>query len=170
MCGNIKNKIFSVILIGSLLLTIATSCSLYKTVPIKTSTETIYNYIDTLIVRDSTVVIPKYVVKDVAAYYDTLFLETNLAKSISYVDTNSNTLKGQIENTVETITKIIYRDRIVYRDSIIVEKEEIPVYVTEEKEVTPAWCMKLLAFNIALLLYGLYYFFIKKYKIFGRFK
>ena len=156
--------------IWAVILTIAASCSLYKKVPVNSSTKTVYNYIDTLIVKDSTVVIPKYVVKDVAAYYDTLFLETNLAKSISFVDTNTNTLKGQIENTVETIDKIIYRDRIVYKDSIIVEKEEIPIYIKEEKKVTPPWAKKLLAFDIALLLYGLYYFFFKKYKIFGRFK
>ena len=161
-------KIFSILLIGSLLLIVA-SCSLYKTVPVNSSLETVYNYRDTLILKDSVVIVPKYIVRDVVPEYDTLFLETNLAKSLSYVDTNSNTLKGQIENKVETIDKIVYQNRIVYKDSIIVQTEEIPVYVTEEKEVTPSWCKKLLAFNIAALIYFIYYL-LKKYKIFGRFK
>ena len=86
------------IVIWCFILIITASCSIFKEIPVNTTTETVYNYIDTLIIRDSTVLIPKYVVKDVVPEYDTLLLETNLAKSKSYIDTITNSLKGEIQN------------------------------------------------------------------------
>ena len=153
------------IVIWCFILIITASCSIFKEIPVNTTTETVYNYIDTLIIRDSTVLIPKYVVKDVVPEYDTLLLETNLAKSKSYIDTITNSLKGEIQNKVETVQKIVYKDRIVYKDSIQIQEKEIPVYVTTEKKVVPSWCWWLLSVNIALLLVAVF-FFLKKLKIF----
>ena len=147
------------------ILIITASCSIFKEIPVNTTTETVYNYIDTLIIRDSTVLIPKYVVKDVVPEYDTLLLETNLAKSKSYIDTLTNLLKGEIQNKVETVQKIVYKDRTVYRDSIQIQEKEIPVYVTTEKKYVPSWCWWLLSINIAMLLAAVF-FFLKKLKIF----
>lgn len=153
------------IVIWCFILIITASCSIFKEIPVNTTTETVYNYIDTLIIRDSTVLIPKYVVKDVVPEYDTLLLETNLAKSKSYIDTLTNSLKGEIQNKVETVHKIVYKDRIVYRDSIQIREKEIPVYVTTEKKVVPCWCWWLLSVNIAMLLVAVF-FLLKKLKIF----
>ena len=153
------------IVIWCFILIITASCSIFKEIPVNTTTETVYNYIDTLIIRDSTVLIPKYVVKDVVPEYDTLLLETNLAKSKSYIDTLTNSLKGEIQNKVETVQKIVYKDKIVYRDSIQIQEKEIPVYVTTEKKVVPSWCWWLLGVNIALLLVAVF-FLLKKLKIF----
>lgn len=153
------------IVIWCFILIITASCSIFKEMPVNTTTETVYNYIDTLIIRDSTVLIPKYVVKDVVPEYDTLLLETNLAKSKSYIDTLTNSLKGEIQNKVETVQKIVYKDRTVYKDSIQIQEKEIPVYVTTEKKVVPSWCWWLLGINVALLLVAVF-FLLKKLKIF----
>lgn len=153
------------IVIWCCILIITASCSIFKEIPVNTTTETVYNYIDTLIIRDSTVLIPKYVVKDVVPEYDTLLLETNLAKSKSYIDTITNSLKGEIQNKVETVQKIVYKDRIVYKDSIQIQEKEIPVYVEKIKKVVPSWCWWLLSVNIALLLAAVF-FLLKKLKIF----
>lgn len=153
------------IVIWCVILIITASCSIFKEIPVNTTTETVYNYIDTLIIRDSTVLIPKYVVKDVVPEYDTLLLETNLAKSKSYIDTLTNSLKGEIQNKVETVQKIVYKDRTVYKDSIQIQEKEIPVYVTTEKKVVPSWCWWLLGINVALLLVAVF-FLLKKLKIF----
>ena len=153
------------IVIWCFILIITASCSIFKEIPVNTTTETVYNYIDTLIIRDSTVLIPKYVVKDVVPEYDTLLLETNLAKSKSYIDTITNSLKGEIQNKVETVQKIVYKDRTVYKDSVQIQEKEIPVYVEKIKKVVPSWCWWLLSVNIALLLAAVF-FFLKKLKIF----
>lgn len=153
------------IVIWCFILIITASCSIFKEIPVNTTTETVYNYIDTLIIRDSTVLIPKYVVKDVVPEYDTLLLETNLAKSKSYIDTLTKSLKGEIQNKVETVQKIVYKDRTVYKDSIQIQEKEIPVYVTTEKKVVPSWCWWLLGINVALLLVAVI-FLLKKLKIF----
>jgi hypothetical protein len=132
------------------------SCGLIKEVPVETKYETVYNYIDTLIQRDSVIVIPKYVVKDVVPVYDTLLLETELAQSISFVDTTTHTLKGEMQNKKEQIIKYVYKDRIVYRDSIRTVEKEIPVTVQVEKKVVPKWCWWLLGLNIIFLLFIVY--------------
>lgn len=112
-------------------LLVITSCGITTQVPI----ETIYNYKDSTIVHniDSIVITPIYEVKDIVAEYDTLKLETDLAKSISYVDTTTHTLKGTIKNKKEQQIKYVYRDRIQYKDSVQIK--EVPVNVEVEKKV-----------------------------------
>ena len=81
--------------------------------------------------KDSTIYVQvpveRYV--DVVPVYDTLKLESTLARSVSYVDTTTHTLKGKLEQTGDVKTVIKYKDRIVteYRDSISIK--EIPVEV-----------------------------------------
>ena len=105
--------------------------------------------------KDSTIYVQvpveRYV--DVVRQYDTLLLESTLAKSVSYVDTLTHTLKGKLEHKPKALTTTIkYKDRIVteYRDSIVTK--EIPVPVDVIKEVVPKWCWYLLVFDVLLAL------------------
>ena len=109
-------------------------------------------YIDSLV----PVPIPIEHVVDVVPVYDTLRLETSVAKAQAYVDTTTHTLKGRIDNKPDSIKTIIkYKEHKVveYRDSTVIQT--VPVEVKVEKKVVPSWCWWLLAFNVlALILLG----------------
>lgn len=127
------------------------SCSTVKQVPIA-NTENIQRVDSTIIqYRDTTIYVevPVEVIKEVVPQLDTLFMETSLAKSTSYLDTTTQTLKGTLANKTEPIEKIVYlpsKEHIVYRDSIVTK--EIPVEVIVEKPYTPNWCWYSLIINV----------------------
>lgn len=138
------------------------SCSTIKYIPVKG--EDIYH--TEYITKDSIVYTPVEVIKEVVPELDTLYMETSVAKAKAYLDTNLNTLKGEMKNKKE----IIYRDKIVYRDSIIIQKQEVPVEVEVEKKVVPGWCWWMLGINILTIIVfaiRLYFKFkLKKIKLF----
>jgi hypothetical protein len=121
---------------------------------------------DSLIIRDSTrfidsiiyVPIPREKVMEIISQIDTSFLETSVAESKAYVDTNSLMIVHSLENK-DTVLKerIVYKDkyitetRIVYKDSIQVK--EIPVEVEVVKTVYPKTYWYLLGFFILVLVY-----------------
>ena len=127
-----------------LILLLFVSCSTIKYVPVKG--EDIYH--TEYVTKDSIVYTPVEVIKEVVPKLDTLYMETSVAKAKTYLDTNLNTLKGEMKNKKE----IIYRDKIVYRDSIIIQIQEVPVEVEVEKEVVPKWCWWLLGINILAII------------------
>ena len=104
--------------------------------------------------KDSTIFVQvpveRYV--DVVRQYDTLRLESTLARSVSYVDTTTHSLKGRLEQVGGVKTVIKYKDRIVteYRDSISIK--EVPVEVEVIKTKVPSWCWWLLVFNVLVVL------------------
>ena len=136
-----------ILLIFLLLFVFFTSCSTIKYVPVKG--EDIYH--TEYVTKDSIVYTPVEVIKEVVPELDTLYMETSVAKAKAYLDTNLNTLKGEMKNKKE----IIYKDKIVYRDSIIIQKQEIPVEVEVEKKVIPRWVYYSLGLNILILFYFL---------------
>lgn len=111
--------------ISLILIFILVACSTIKYVPTNSNT----NIKDSVVVNviDSIRIIPVEVVKDIVPQYDTLHLETSLAKSIAYVDTTNHILRGSIENKNDIVYRIKYKDRIVYKDSISVKEVPIPV-------------------------------------------
>lgn len=127
-----------------LILLLFVSCSTIKYIPVKG--EDIYH--TEYITKDSIVYTPVEVIKEVVPELDTLYMETSVAKAKAYLDTNLNTLKGEMKNKKE----IIYRDKIVYRDSIIIQKQEVPVEVEVEKKVVPGWCWWMLGINILTII------------------
>ena len=127
-----------------LILLLFVSCSTIKYVPVKG--EDIYH--TEYITKDSIVYTPVEVIKEVVPELDTLYMETSVAKAKAYLDTNLNTLKGEMKNKKE----VIYRDKIVYRDSIVIQKQEIPVEIEVEKKVVPSWCWWLLGINILAII------------------
>ena len=86
------NKLISILL--TLLLCIG--CSTTTQIPV----ETIINYKDSTLIHivDSIRYIPKERIVDVVPVYDSLTLETNMAKAKAWVDTTTHTLKGSLEN------------------------------------------------------------------------
>jgi hypothetical protein len=146
------NKI--VMFVVGVLMTV--SCSTVKYVPISDS-ENIHKVDSTIIqYRDTTIFVevPVEVVKEVVPQLDTLYMETSLSHSTSYLDTTTRTLKGELKNKLEPIEKIVYlpsKEHIVYRDSIITK--EVPVEVILEKPYTPKWCWYSVIFNVIVLCY-----------------
>ena len=126
------------------ILLLLTSCSTIKYIPVKG--EDIYH--TEYITKDSIVYTPVEVIKEVVPELDTLYMETSVAKAKAYLDTNLNTLKGEMKNKKE----IIYKDKIVYRDSIVIQKQEVPVEVEVEKKVVPKWVYYSLGLNILAII------------------
>ena len=132
------------------------SCSTVKYVPISDS-ENIHKVDSTIIqYRDTTIFVevPVEVVKEVVPQLDTLYMETSLSHSTSYLDTTTRTLKGELKNKIEPIEKIVYlpsKEHIVYRDSIITK--EVPVEVQVEKKYIPQWVWYSVIFNVIVLCY-----------------
>lgn len=100
--------------------------------PVETITKVVYEYRDSVRLRDSTILVPIPVerIVDVVPVYDTLKLETGVAAAAAYVDTLTHTLKGKLVNKPDSLRTIIrYQDRLVTitRDSISIK--EVPVEV-----------------------------------------
>lgn len=138
------------------------SCGNIQQIPITNNTETVLR--DSLIIKDSTryidsiiyVNLPREKVMDIISQIDTSFLETNIAKSFAYVDTNSLMLIHSLENKDTVLKeKIIYKDRyitktqMIYRDSVQIK--EVPVKVQVEKTVYPKTYWYLLGFFIIVV-------------------
>lgn len=95
--------------------------------------------------------IERYV--DVVPVYDTLRLETSLARADAYVDTTTHTLKGHLENKRDSIRTVIkYRDRVIetVRDSLVVTEK--PIEVEVPVRYVPKWCWWLLGLNILAII------------------
>ena len=105
-------------------------CATVRPVPVKT--ETVINYIDSLVLRDSTVIIPKEKIVDVVPTYDTLKMETSMAAASAWVDTTTHTLKGKLENKQGIQYKYIYKDRVEYRDSLVYKDIPVPIEVVKK--------------------------------------
>ena len=116
-----------------------------------TTTQTTTIIKDSIRWKDSTVLVPipveRYV--DVVRQYDTLRLETSMAKSEAFVDTLTHTLKGNLEHKPEALKTVIkYKDRIVTvtKDSLVTKEVPVPVEVVKYK--VPRWCWYLVLMNI----------------------
>lgn len=134
-----------------MLILLSSSCSTIKYVPIQN--DTVINVRDSIVWHDSTIVnyITKERVVDIVPQYDTLHLETDFAKAMSYVDTTKHILRGQIENKPQTPikTKIQWQDRIIEKE--VIKEVEVPVEVEVEKEIIPKWCWYSVIFNLIVL-------------------
>lgn len=116
------------------------ACSTVKYVPVK---ETEYVTVrDTTVLRDTTIQyqIEKEYVRDYTGLLDTLRLSTGLAEAETYVDTTRNVLTGSIRNKEKTLNiPTQYKERTVYRDSIVYKEKPVPYEVEKIKKVVPWW-------------------------------
>lgn len=118
-----------------ILLATLMGCATIRTVPVKT--ETVFKYIDSLVIKDSVRVVelPVERIKDIVPIYDTLELETSLAASKTWVDTTFHTLRGEIRNKPQAKISTPYEEHIVYRDSLVYK--EVPVEVEKIVKKVP---------------------------------
>ncbi len=146
-------EVNSKLLIVSILTVFLTGCgTLTKPVP---STQIIFQTRDSVAVRDSIVITPVERVVDIVPDYDTLQMETSLAKAKAWVDTSLHMLRGEIENKQEKQKEI--REKIKYqtRDSLVYK--EVPVEVEKIKIKHPRYEPWLWAWGVlSLVLVGLF--------------
>ena len=78
---------------------------------------------DSVVIRDSIVITPIERIVDIVPQYDTLHLQTSLAKSKAWVDTTTHSLRGEITNKEQTQNKNRIEVKYVNRvDSVFIEK------------------------------------------------
>ena len=131
------------------------SCGTIKEIPVETNTQvnikdsTVFHYIDSVRIHEAT----RY--KDMAWLGDTLQIEGQRSRMWAYADTTKEALLGGLqEDKVEEKTRIIYKDKIEYRDSLVFK--EVPVEVEKEVRYIPKWTYwSLIANMLVLILIGL---------------
>lgn len=135
---------------ASLILLGLCGCSTVKYVPIEKETIEKIVVKDSLVYRDSIVYVPTERIVEVVPEMDTLYMETQLASSKTYLDTTLRALKGELKNKQAFETKYVERIEYVERtDTVYVSlPEPYPV----EKAVTPKWAWYSLIFNIIVVL------------------
>ena len=120
----------------ALIAVVFTACS-PKIVYVPTNTDTHIEYRDSVIYKVDTLKInvPVETVKEVVPPRDTLKMDTSVAEARAWVDTTTNTLKGEMKNKKTALSQpqVVYKEKIQYRDSLITK--EVPVPVEVEKKV-----------------------------------
>lgn len=127
-------------------------------IPVEVKYET--RYTDSVRLKDSIVLIPRENIVDIVPIYDTLHLESTIAYSDAWIDTNYHIIKGQLVNKNEMLVEYRYVDRWKVKDSIV--EREIPVYIkgdTVEVSHIPKWAWITLVWFVvtgALLVFKIY--------------
>ena len=106
---------------------------------------------DTVKIKADTVKVevPKEVVVNVVPELDTLRMETSVAEAEAYLDTITQTLKGQLKNKKTELKKEI---QTIEKTKFVERKVEVPVPYEVVKTKVPRWAWVLLAFNVSLLI------------------
>ena len=108
-----------------------------KIVYVPANTDTHIEYRDSVIYKVDTLRIPVPVetIKEVVPPMDSLKMETSVAEAKAWIDTATNTLKGEMKNKKTELSqpKVVYKEKTVYRDSLV--EKEVPVPVEVEKRV-----------------------------------
>lgn len=164
-----KNFLKKILIILSffVLSVLVTACGVTKKAPVVIGeNKTVVNIVDSVKIRDSVVVIPVERIVDIVAQYDTLKMETTLAKASAYVDTNLHALRGSIENKEQVIFRDRWKERIVEVHDTVSVKEPIPYETVKEVKHIPKWVWFLLIFSIletVILGYLIYFLFFKNF-------
>lgn len=124
-------------------------CSPIKQIPIEIQEKIIYRDSLVYLTDTITVEVPKMVVKEVLPEIDTSYLETSLASSTAYLDTNKRQLhhtleqKGKVHVKYDTIVSIQYVDRFI--------EKEVPIITEVEKKHIPSWVWWSVIANVIIL-------------------
>lgn len=120
-----------------LLIAVLFSACSPKIVYVPTNTDTHIEYRDSVIYKVDTLRIPVPVetIKEVVPQMGVLEMSTSVAEARAWVDSTTKTLKGEMKNKKTELSQpqVVYKEKIVYRDSLIAK--EIPVPVEVEKKV-----------------------------------
>ena len=126
---------------------LACSCGTPKYITVKEK-----EYIkDTVLIKADTVKvdIPVEVKVNVVPELDTLKMETSVAEAEAYLDTLTQTLKGQLKNKKTELKKEI---QTIEKTKFVERKVEVPVEVVKWKYRIPHWVWFSLGFNLLFLL------------------
>ena len=120
-----------------LLIAVLFSACSPKIVYVPTNTDTHIEYRDSVIYKVDTLRIPVPVetIKEVVPQMGVLEMETSVAEARAWVDSTTKTLKGEMKNKKTELSQpqVIYKEKTVYRDSLV--EKEVPVPVEVEKRV-----------------------------------
>ena len=112
---------------------------------------------DSIVIKDSIILTPIEMVADVNSIYDTLRMETSLAKSSSWIDTTTNSLKGFMENKKQfQQTERIIEKYIERTDTIKIVKHE-PYPIPEPYVPTIYKYALIFSIIVILLIFGKIY-------------
>lgn len=122
---------------------------------------------DSTIYKDSIIYVPFESVKEITILYDTLVMETSLAKSKCYVDTVNNCLNGHIWNKSAIHQHYTSVDNVSTKDSLIYIEKPVPYKVIEKERYVPrlVWaCIIWAAISILILGFVVYIKITQKHK------
>lgn len=138
-------------------------CSTIREIPVNQIEKIVYK--DSLIyIADTvTVEVEKQVIKEVLPQLDTSVLQTELASSIAYLDTNKRQLYHELkqEGTIRVAYDTVYVTQTVEK---IIEKE-IPIEVEKEVKYIPNFFWYSLIFNIIIILIFAFTIYLKRREI-----
>lgn len=142
----------------------AISCGTVKYVPVHT-TEYVSVHDTTYLHRTDTLVeVQKSRISDFSGLLDTLLLRTDLAVSRAFVDTTAGILRGTLEQSGKLPVQIVWKERVVTRDSLVYQ--DVPVPVVEEKIVkTVPLFWRLFAFVGIVATAGAVFWLLRKFGI-----
>lgn len=121
-----------------LILPLSVGCKTIQYVPIETGTTVHVKDSVALHIKDSVRVIERSVYKDYTGLLDTLSISLEKASMRAWADTSRNLIAGELKTEpVEEKTKIIYKDKLVYKDSVRIEEKPIPYEVEKPVPYTP---------------------------------
>lgn len=142
-------------------------CSTIKYVPVETIKEV--HVKDSVYFRDTVVRVEleKARISDLVNVGDTLVLSDAYSRATAFVDTTRAILRGTIETTRPYVEKPVqFKEKIVYRDSVVTKEVPVPVEVTKEVRYIPWWA-KTLSWIGGLSLIALIIYILLKLKIFS---
>ena len=114
------------------------ACGTVQYVPVETIKEV--HVKDTTVLHDTTIQyqIEKEYVRDYTGLLDELVLETDYAIAKAHVDTAAEKLTGSIENKDKALNiPTQYKERLVYRDTVITKEVSVPVEVEKKVPFVP---------------------------------
>ena len=114
------------------------ACGTIQYVPVETIKEV--HVKDTTVLHDTTIQyqIEKEYVRDYTGLLDELVLETEYAIAKAHVDTAAEKLTGSIENKDKALNiPTQYKERLVYRDTVITKEVPVPVEVVKKVPLVP---------------------------------
>lgn len=135
----------------------AISCGTVKYVPVKT-TEYVSVHDTTYLHRTDTLVkVPEIRYKDFTGLLDTLSIRTSISEFRAYCDTTAGVLRGDVTQSGTIPVQIVWKERVVTRDSLVYQ--DVPVPVVEEKivKVTPKWAWWALVVSVLSIALFLFY-------------
>ena len=129
--------------------------------------ETVTRFVDSTIWHTDTTYyqLPVEVYSDYTGLLDTLRLENTYSYTWSAVDTNKMILVGELRtNDIKIPVQYLWKDRIIYQDSIVESIKEVPTPYEVVKTKTPTWAWWTLFLCLLFIGYAGFKLYIKFWK------